>query len=319
MPPSAITLLLVQVALAAIGLRLLARRVWPGLCLGEGGGGGGAAAGDRLITDVWGPIALIAPLVFLSARVDGDLDGVAWAPVGAAICIGVMILCLRGIVPVPGPDAPVGLASLALWAFSGVCLLLVGAAQALSVWVGQLVFALAAVLLWMNTPTPQAAHADPGSMTARSAAGSLLAILAAGGQGIIALLLPPSAVPLAVAIMVAYAVAAGAAAVRLAGPGAVARLAGWSACIGALLGIGTLSLCFLLRRVMDVVGGRGLSPETYVARGFGRFAWEAVLLTLVPVLAVLLPRLPRPLRRLIAVPLGLVVAALVAWRISTIA
>jgi hypothetical protein len=294
----------VQAALAVTGLGLLNRKVFPALR---------AARQPELIADVWAPLAVVLPMLFLAGRVDMTVRGVGWVPVGGPVCAGVLALgaatlAARGA----SRDSGVDYRALACWAGSGLVLLMLGAAHDLTVWTGQCAFALAAVLLWMNTP-PASHSAGPAPVGRPTAAGPWMGavFLCAIGQGVAGLLLTGSASAISAAMMVGYAAAAGAGAAALGGPGWAVRIGGWSAAIGMLLGVGLISLLRLAPQALAVAVFPQARVSVEVAHSFGAYALEGMLLLLLPAGAMAAVRLPQRPRRLFGaaiIVLGAVVA-----------
>jgi len=203
---------------------------------------------------------------------------------------------------------------LATGAGAGVVFLLLGAVDELAIWTGQCVFALAIVVLWINTPYRGAGSGGPG----RGAPGawSALALLLAAGQGVCCLLAGDRAGPAGGAILVAYAGAATVLAVYRAGPDAAVRIAVWSAALGTLLGIGTLSFMHLGPRSFALAVGQDTNVTMYVAHGFGAYAVEGLFLTLLPAVALGGRRLHGGSRRVFGLTVVAAAALLTLWRLA---
>jgi hypothetical protein len=306
-----VVLLLVQAALAVVALHLLNRRVFPHMR---------AARQPELIADVWAPLAMVLPLLFLAGRVGATVRGIGWAPIGGPICAGVLTL---GAAMVAGRDEPQttrpGAAALLCWAGAGLVLLMLGAAHELSIWTGQCIFALAAVLLWLNTPS--LGHPPGRGTTLRPLGGGMsmaFVLLCAIGQGMAGLLITGPASAISAAMMIAYAAAAGAGAAVLAGPGWAMRIGGWAAAIGMMLGVGIISLLRLMPQALVITLDPRSPARSEVAHSFGAYALEAVLLMLVPAAAAGATRLPR--RTAIALGIGCILlgAAVATWRLAAL-
>lgn len=305
-----LVLLIVQAVLAVVALHLLNRRVFPQLRF---------ARHPELVADVWVPLAMVLPMVFLAGHVDSTVRGIGWVPIGGPICAGILamgaaMVASRG----RGHIAPPGWAALVCWAAAGLVLLMLGAAHDLTIWTGQCAFALAAVLLWMNTPV--VGHSSGGAVTEHSASAGgwwlALVLLCAIGQGVAGLLITGRWSAVSAAMMVAYAGAAGAGAAVLAAPGWAMRIGGWSAAVGMLLGIGLISLLELMPQALAVVLLPQAGVRAQVAHGFGAYALEAVLLLLLPAAAVAAIRLPRRSAELIGAGIVVIGAAVATWRVS---
>jgi len=301
-----VLLLLGQAAFAVIGLRLLIRHVFPALP---------TIQQPRLIGDVWAPLLLVGPLLFYGARIGVSVEGLGWAPIGGPVCIGVMAVGAALAVGGASDRAPaVSGYAYACWAATGLVLLTLGVAYDLTFWSGQCAFALAAVMLWMNTPRPDELDSSPE--TQRAGLALLAALVCVLGQGGLSLLLGPPALSVSVALMVAYAVAAAAGAVRTAGFAWSVRIAGWAASVGLLFGVGIISFSDIAPRAIAFAINRSASMDPRVAHSFGVYALEGTLLLLLPAAPLIsrrLARLPRILLGALLMGLG---AAVAAWRIA---
>jgi hypothetical protein len=302
-------LLIVQAALAVTGLGLLNRKVFPAM---------GAARQPELIADVWVPLAVVLPMLFLAGRVDMTVRGVGWVPVGGPVCAGILALgaatlAARGALKEVGADHR----ALACWAGAGLVLLMLGAAHDLTVWTGQCAFALAAVLLWMNTPPlPHSARTAPAGRPTAAGPWMGAVFLCAIGQGVVGLLLTGSASAISAAMMVGYAAAAGAGAATLGGPAWAVRIGGWSAAIGMLLGVGLISLLRLAPQALAVAVFPQARVSVEVAHSFGAYALEGMLLLLLPAAALAAVRLPQRSRWLLGAGMIFVGAAVAGWRVA---
>jgi hypothetical protein len=305
-----LVLFIVQAVLAVIALRLLNWRVFPQLRF---------ARHPELVVDVWIPLAMVLPMVFLAGHVDSTVRGIGWVPIGGPICAGILVMgaamvASRG----RGQIASPGWATLICWAAAGLVLLMLGAAHDLTIWTGQCAFALAAVLLWMNTPV--VGHAPGGAATEHSTSAGgwwlALVLLCAIGQGVAGLLITGRGSAASAAMMVIYAGAAGAGTAVLAGPGWAMRIGGWAAAVGMLLGIGLISLLELMPQALAVALVPQAGVRAQVAHGFGAYALEAALLLMAPVAVVAAIRLPRRPAALIGVGILVIGAAIATWRVS---
>ncbi|MHC5023071.1 MAG: hypothetical protein ACYTGG_04060 [Planctomycetota bacterium] len=267
----------VQSALALVALHGLWRHVLPVTATLRQPG---------IVLDVWGPLALVMPLLFTGSLVDGAVSGPGWTAVGgpvvAAALGGGVAACLTTGAGVPGSAAGLVRCGLAC-AGAGVLLVLLGAAHELTTSVGQAAFAAAAVLLWINTPAVDAvaARTAPTAEQARAGGWMVVVVGCSIGQGVTSLWVDPGWTPVSTGLMVGYAAAAIALAGWRGGPSAWRRLAGWSAALGVLLSLGIVSLIQLLPRVRDAIASGGLESADALRRiayGFGHLAPEAVLL-----------------------------------------
>ena len=302
-----ILLLLAQAACALLGLGVLGLRVLPALAAGGNPGG-------SVLPDVWVPLAIVGPMLVLTGAIGDSVEGTGWIPIAAPVCVGLggvgaALAWSAGARPLEPPAR-----MLATAAGAGVVFLLLGAVDELAIWTGQCVFALAIVMLWINTPHRAAASGGPG----RGATGawSAVALLLAAGQGVCCLLAGDRAGPAGGAMLVAYAGAATVLAVHRAGPDPAVRIAMWSAALGTLLGIGTLSFMHLAPGSFAIAIGKGTDVTMYVAYGFGAYAVEGLFLTLLPAVALGGRRLRGGPRRALGFTVVAAAAALALWRLA---
>lgn len=298
-------LLLLQSALAVLTIEVLRRRVWPKLH---------HTAYPELVIDVWGPIILIMPALFLVGRVDGSVAN-SWIPIAGPIGVGALGIGAAMMVSPPTEPSPlhqpIRLVSLICWAFVGVFLLLLGAAHELTIGTGQLTFAIAAVMLWMHTPVAVPNHKSQDDPEAAIGRWLMISLALAVGHGWVARSVDPGFAPISGAILMMTGGAALVAAAAQLGPNGATRLAGWAAALGPMFGIGVLSLMNL---IPGVIAARD-AWTTSIAFGFGRFAPEAVALI---VLAALVAMLATRRRTLPAVGIVLILLAAtgIAWRLA---
>ncbi|UCD76662.1 MAG: hypothetical protein JSV91_07000 [Phycisphaerales bacterium] len=310
--------LLVQAIFAVLGIELFRRRVLRGL--GSVGGVGGAG----LVLDVWGPIALVLPLLFHVGWIEGRVAGVGWSLAGGPVACGLLALGIAGITGLDcgknrQPKAP----AIAAWTGAGLILLLQSAAGEMTLWTGQCTFAAAAVLMWMNTPGAGPEHETADGATVRTGWALVLAVLCAAGQGCVALYSDIEIRPWVAAVSLAYATVVLALAARTAGGGACVRLGGWAATYGVLFGMGLISLCALVPEVYHIVADGWMMSEhrwprppiASVAYGFGTFAVEGTLLLMLGGLAAAAARTPESWRRIAGAIVLLGAAALIVCRL----
>ena len=299
-------MLFVQVALAVAALWLLRARVFP--AVREPGHSG-------LILDVWGPIAVVAPMLFAAGRIDGSVGAVGWTPLGGPVACGVFALGAAMLGSQSGGEGPTP-RMMAAWTAAGLVLLLLGSAHELTIWSGQCAFAAAALLLWVNMPpVPTARQQRTPSEHPRAVEALLLVLLCALGQGAAAMVAGPETISIRVVTMV-YAGLAVALAARVAGAGACLRLGGWSATYGVLLGLGVISTVHLLPQTVRALRGDEGLVDVHVAYGFGRYALEATVLVGLGGLAVGARMLAPGIRRAAGVAVILAAVWLVAWRLA---
>lgn len=296
-----------QAALAGVSLWLLARFVWPRLSEPP------HPDGTR---DVWGPVVLIAPLLFFARAPEwsvssGDMTVALPIPIIAG-ALGLSLALFRLNAP-PGAT-PLPLRLLVVAAGVGLLLILLGWAHELHMLIGQSAFAIAALLLWMNSPaSPHSAAAG----VARHDPPGVLGILAiAIAHGWLASRSTDGWRDAGGWMLGLWVITALALAGWRASPRAAIPLALWTASIGGLLVLGSLSLRLLIphlySRVASPTGESSVSMRA--AFGFGAYATEAILLLALPIAVAAAMRCGPVLRRVVA--LMILAAAVTAsiWR-----
>ncbi|MCP3903572.1 MAG: hypothetical protein GY715_08035 [Planctomycetes bacterium] len=313
MPASSIALLTVQALLAVVGLRVLVRRVLPLIA---------ADPSPAVVSDVWAPMIVVLPFLVAAGDVGESVRPTGWTAVGAPAWVGVFAVAAVLLVGPPRPRAGVDPGLPLACGGAGMLLLMLGAAHDLTVWIGQCTFALAAVLLWLNTPTSAAEAETRAPERGGDGAGAAwvpVALLCAAGQGACRVLVADgAAAAVSSAVMVASAAWAmvGAAAISRGGDPAL-RIGGWSAALGTLFGIGIISVAHMTPLAVRIIAGQTPEVSTRVAYGFGAFAAEGAILLLVGAAVATAQRVPTPARRALGAVLGVVAAAVVAWRLSS--
>lgn len=319
--------LLIHAALAAATVGLWLVKVTPNLP---------AMKQRRLVIEVWAPFALVAPLLCGAAFIGDDVSaGTGWMPIaGPILCAmiagGIAVCRSERAAPPERGMVSIGYAG-ALWVIAGVMLLMLCAADTLTVLVGQCTFAIGAVVLWINTPATRElddAQAIETGRAAERAAGTavaLIVLLAAAqcvaiiGAGAEHALLSGAIAGAALLVMLGS--------VALSGPAANGeRLAGWCAALGALFGLGVLSMLHVIPHAMKVIrpeqitaGGNLAPPPIEVAYGFAVLAPEASGLILLGLLALAGDRLPKAVRSSGGAILALGSACLILWRLLSTA
>lgn len=304
-----------QVILAALGTELFRLRVLPGLKGLEHPG---------LVLDVWGPLSLVLPLLFMAGWIDGRVSVAGWPAIGGPVILGVLALALALSVGGLFSDRDtLSRLAIASWTGAGLVLLLQSAASEMTLWTGQCSFAAAAVLLWMNTPAPGPTPDQPSRASIRVGWALLLAILLSVGQGWVALSIGEDGRPFCLAVVMIYAVWILAMTAGIAGPDACMRVGGWAAGYGALLGLGLVSICVLLPEVYHILADRFLvtehgwprPPVVRVAYGFGAFALEGTLLVLLAGAWALAGRWPAGASRAVSIAVLLVGLSMLIFRL----
>lgn len=308
----------IQIGFAAIALHMLARHVYPAL---------GHVKQGELVVDVWLPLALVIPLLLLIGGVDGSVRDFGWPALGGPVMCGVIGLSLaaligRGGIGVLGEEFAEGetigwrlaprmtIAAL----IAGLVLLLLGATHVMTMWVGQCTFAIAAVMLWINTPEVGRESPVQNPLHARAGFAMVAVVSFAFGQGIAGRLVGEPERWLVVIMMLSYAAMALGLAARQTSAGLCVRLGVWSASFGVLFSLGAIALLAMLPRILATVAAVELPPHSMdIASGFGAFALEATLLMVITPVAVGVLRLPRSVQVVIGVMLLLFVAWRVVW------
>lgn len=307
----------IQIGFAALALHLLARRVYPAF---------GQVRQGELVVDVWLPLALVIPLLFTIGGVDGSVREVGWPSLGGPVMCGMIGLALaatigRGGIGVFGEEFVEGesigwrlaprLTVAAL--IAGLVLLLLGAAHVMSMWVGQCAFAIAAVLLWINTPEVGRDGSPQGVHQMRAGFGMLVVLLCAFAQGIAGRLAGEEERWLVVLLMLSYAAIALGLAARQTSAGLCVRIGIWCASFGVLFALGVIALLAMLPRILATAVGIELPPHSMdIAAGFGAFALEATVLMVLAPVAVGVMRLPWFVRAVI----GAILLLFVVWRVT---
>lgn len=308
----------IQIGFAAIALHLLSRQVYPAL---------GQVRHGELIVDVWLPLALVIPLLFMVAGVDGSIRQVGWPVLGGPVMCGVIGLALAAMIGrrgigvfgeefVDGEAIGWRLAPRLTVAglIAGLVLLLLGGAHVMSMWVGQCAFAVAAVLLWINTPEVSRGASAQSSTQARAGFAMVVVLLCAFAQGGTGRLAGEEYRWLVVLLMLSFAAIALGSAARQASAGLSARIGIWSASFGVLFALGVMALLAMLPRLLATMARVELPPHsTDIASGFGALAMEATLLLVLAPLAAGVLRLPRVVQAVIGAVLLLFAAGRFMW------
>ncbi|MHC4948142.1 MAG: hypothetical protein ACYTG1_07755 [Planctomycetota bacterium] len=301
-------LVALQAALAVVALHQLVRHVLPGLA---------RLAHAALLLDVWGPVALVLPMMFMAGRVDGSVRGPGWIAVGGPVVCG--LVALGGALAVGRSPRPAVRAAV-VWTGTGLVLLLLAAAHELTVWAGQCAFAAGAVILWMNTPDAKpAGDASRDDEPSAPYTAMLVVLVCALGQGLAAFAAPADLAAVSGALMVTQAAMAVTAAAVLAGPDAALRLGGWAAALGVIFALGVMSLCTVMPQVVRLFGAEGPVPVQRVAYGFGSYATEALGLALLAAAATGAGVLAGWGRRVAGLATVVAASVLAAWRLAGLA
>ncbi|MCH7601885.1 MAG: hypothetical protein IIB54_03875 [Planctomycetes bacterium] len=304
-----LALILLQTVLVVVSLRLLIGSILPSLrrmrC-------------SDIVLDIWLPISLALPMLVMVGRMHEDAQGVGWVPLGGPLVCGAFGLGMMLLFGQPGQDnSGLTLKPMAIWMTTGLVMLFLGVAHELRVWTGQVMFALGAVLMWLNathsSELPAKANADEMNV----GYATFWVVLCSLGQGLAAVFCDQAWWPLSSAMMIAYAVMVLAATARLCGPQSALRLGGWTATYGVMFGLGLASLLFMLPTMLEVWAGESPNISDRVAHGFGRYALEGSLLLILGPVGWLTMRLHVTTRRVCGILALLATSTLAAWRLAS--
>ncbi|MCZ6834385.1 MAG: hypothetical protein O7G85_01290 [Planctomycetota bacterium] len=309
---SDLVFILIQALLAIIGIRLMLLGVYPRL---------ERIRHPQLVTDIWGPIAIVTPMLVMAGRIDGDVVGIGWIAIGgpllcAMLALGIGLLARRAGSPemMRMPESRV----LAIWIIGGVIYLLLSVAHELTVWTGQALFAVGAVLLWINTPIVGSVVSSNDRDERKAGSSLMLCMLCALGQGIAGYLAGSEWAGISGAMMVVYATILLAGAAVMQGPDLAFRLGGWAATFGMMFGLGITSLLFMMPSVLGALAGGEATTTTRVAHGFGAYIYEAMGLLILGPVILALPWVSRSTQRRFGVGVLFIAASLAAWRLTSI-
>jgi hypothetical protein len=268
-----------------------------------------------LVRDVWIPLILLVPALPFAWRIEGDVAGTGWMILGLPIttCIfaaATSLMVARQKITIDGFP-------LVAWTAAGLLLILLGAAHHLNVLVAQCAFAIAALLMWWNTPDPGNNEDDSSDGNRKSVMAVLCALLTSVGHAISAFYVLPSHGAISGGMIVIVAAMAIALAARTGGPTAAIYIGGWTATYGLLIGVGMLSMIQLMPEALRRITGDAHGRAIYrVAYGFGEYWIEAIALLCFGVAAMALSRQHRIARMITGCLLLAAGAALAAWRLA---
>jgi hypothetical protein len=306
-------LLAVQALFAAFGLRQLFRNVFPETR---------RLTHPSLIVDVWGPLIVIGPMLFLTGQIGEHVAGPGWLAIGGPLIVAIigagMSLVRQSVIHEP---AARGDSVLIRACIAGACasalLLLLGAAHDQTLWMGQCAFAVGAVLLWINTPTEALkSRASEGPGDARAGLGLTAAAACGVVQGIVMLNTIGNARLAGAAIAVVYTVIALGAAVRVIGPAEGARMSLWCAAFGVFFSLGLISLSRMMPEALRALRTGESEPVRRVACGFGALALEATALMLACAILAVATRLGGRGATAIGLLMAMAATTLLVWRIT---
>ncbi len=302
----------IQLVLVALALHLWRWHVLPNL----------RPLGHRaLIVDVWGPMSVVIPLVFTVGWVGYSVRESGWVMLGGPIVCGLFAVAVAAVMRPHGERSATfsnadGLSwSAGAWAsIVGIILLLLGAAHVMNIWMGQIAFALLAVVLWTNTPPARESNVDNDQAAAwLGMIGIVLAGFVLGGTS---LAVAEGHRVASAVILVGYGGAVFLLAARYAGPAVAVRMGLWAAGLGVLAALGAISILHMLPQAIQLALGGHVADVRSVAHSFGAFALEAVMLLVLPLLVLGLWRLDAPARRMAGLFLMAAIVAVVTWRLA---
>jgi hypothetical protein len=318
MPVFDLILLILQAASAVLLLHLTARLLLPALRESD------SSTERRRMFDVWLPLILSAPAA--AASINTSFGALTTGALGIAVPVGATMIAagaaiLRAQPTLLDPDRSRLTQALLSAAAAGGLLLLLAAADRLSILVGQVAFAIWAVLLWTNAPSehPQREPVERDRSEDRIAL-SLLALAAiAVLQSVIIALLTMRSLPIAGGLCALQTTMTFALILLYAGSGAAVRAALWTAIYGLFLSIGLVSLATLIRASWPLLDREAnLALHYGPAHGYGAFAIEAVLLVITVTLLAVQHRMGGFPRKAVALAWILGGAALIGWRLVVI-
>ena len=271
-----------------------------------------------LLTDVWAPLVIAVPMLFFLGSASGSVDGPAWVGTGGPIACAVIGLGGAMIVN-QSQIVTLGTSAIVMCTGAGVILLMLGAAHHLTLWMGQCAFALAAALLWRNTPDDR--ETSPEALTpmqVRTGVALTIAVLAAVAQGAASLMVIRQNAAIGGGIAIAGGALIVLAAARFGGADAAIRISCWLIVYGVLLAMGVLSLLKLIPAAYQAAQEGFAPPIQRVAHGFGIYWIEATEAMFFAGAAYWLMRFPSGLRRIAGLGLVAAAALLAAWRLLQI-
>lgn len=318
MPAFDIVLLIVQAASAVLLLHLTARVLLPALCECD------SPMGRQRMFDVWMPLMLCAPAA--AASVNTSFGAATTGAVGLSVPIGAAMITAAAVIhraPQALPDTDRSRLTRAMLAAAaaGGFLLLLAAANRLSILVGQVAFAIWAVLLWTNAPSedPPREPVERGRCEDRIALSLLALVAIAVLQAVIAGLLAVESLPIAGGLCVLQTTMALALILVYSGGSAAVRAALWTAIYGVLLSVGLASLATLIRASWPFLEREAnLALHYGPAHGYGAFAIEAVLIVITVALLAVQHTIAGFPRKVVAFAWILGGAALIGWRLAVI-
>jgi len=301
----------VVIACGALAVRTFARSIAPMLAVMRSPG---------MIVDALAPLGLMVPMLGACWRMNWDVRGAGWLPIGGPIVCGLLAMGCAAVASarVPGSISRLAAPFIAVmsWTCAGALLLLLGAAHDMTIWLGQCTFVAGATLLWINSPAMPSGTANESDV--RASGGATVILLCGIVQAVATAMLPAVWLRIAGGIMLAQATVALALVALLASPELALRLGGWAATYGLLLGLGAISLRHLLPRAVAALQGDRGPPPSRVAFGFGHYVIEATILLVLGALALAIDRVSAPRLRLIIGMLLIAAGALLAgWRLAS--
>ena len=275
---------MVQATLAVVGLELL-RKAFRSTLKDD--------TPKSITLDVILPIAIVLPLALQATRVEASVSGIGWISIGGPVVCGLIAVGCSFIVgkSIKDQNGPLSAFSIMMWLASGAVLLLLAATNELTIPVGQCVFAIAAIVLWLNTPTDKLLNQSSDSDQEMSSDSFSWVLGLAVAQSVVALLIDKDLARISSTIMMVYAFMAMAIIASLCGPLSVLRVGGWVACYGVFFAIGFMTLMQLVPMARVVFDSGDGEKYIHVAKDFGIFAPEAVMLIALAGFAMLQKRL----------------------------
>ncbi|HWB21154.1 MAG TPA: hypothetical protein VG711_12710 [Phycisphaerales bacterium] len=308
---------IVQAVFAIVGLDILRRRVLPRLNTLPHAG---------LFINVWGPIALVLPMLAAVRRVDADAGVTAWPALGQIFLlmpIGVACAMLVGRMrsshegQVNAAHERQQWADWACWVGAAMVFVLMTALGQLSMPVGQCAFALGAVLMWWRTPDSGADSESMGGDAARTwNAISIVLMCAIAQSAAVYFCTNHEAERASVLVTSLYVLLFFLLSARVSSAETATRLGGWSMAMGGLMCLGVIAMARFFPTAIASFQDRGTPAQMQVAYGLGRFTLEASTALVCASAGPLLLRWPGALQRMIGAIVLAMCLALEAWRIA---
>ncbi len=242
--------------------------------------------------DVGLPLILILPLVSFATMVQGDIAGAGRASIGGPMAVGILAVGMMGLghATYSRPPAAVLVRWTCATVATGLVFLLSAALNELPTLVGQSGLAIAAMLMWLNSPDHHDATCQnmPREDWLWYAVGLLvfaqcLAVIGAG----------TGHVSISGGISMAWAIAVLVMLAVMVGPVTVFRAGGWAAVYGPLVSVSVVTLPIIIPAMVRALRGEYIAAIPRTATGMVEIAIEAVAFLLLPIAVFAIVRVHR--------------------------